>query len=86
MKKKSKKWLLGVGFDHRDGHKRITRSNNFLLVGGSKQTHEQMREKVIRLNEELRKRGKDLDRVGSKEFEEIAHKFDLHPIKERPVK
>ena len=70
MKRKSKKWLLGFGLDNKDGHKRVTKSENFLLIGGSKQTHEEMREKVIKLNEELKKRGKDLDRVNSKELDE----------------
>ncbi len=27
--------LLGVGLDNRDGHQRITRGDNFCLVGGS---------------------------------------------------
>ena len=81
MKRKQKKWLLGVGFDAKDGHKRITKSENFLLLGGSKETHEEMREKVIKLNEELKKRGKDLDRTNPKELEEIAHKLHLHPTR-----
>ncbi len=83
IKRKTKKWLLGVGFDHKDGHKRMTKSENFLLVGGSKETHEEMREKVIKLNEELKKRGKDLDHVNLKEFQDIAHALKLYPIKKR---
>ena len=81
MKRKQKKWLLGVGFDSKDGHKRITKSENFLLLGGSKETHEEMREKVTKLNEELKKRGKDLDGTNSKELEEIAQRLQLYSVR-----
>ena len=81
MKRKQKKWLLGIGFDSVDGHKRITKSENFLLLGGSRETHEEMREKVIKLNEELKKRGKDIDCANPKELEEIAHDLRLHPMR-----
>ena len=78
--------MLGVGLDHRDGHKRLTKSDNFLLIGGSKETHEEMREKMIKFNEELKKKGKDLDQANVKELEEIAHRLNLHPIRKRSSK
>ena len=40
--------LLGLAFDAEDGHKRITRGKNFLLAGGSEQTHGRMRETIGR--------------------------------------
>ena len=43
--------LLGLAFDADDGHKRITRGNNFLLAGGSEQTHGLMRDTIIQVNE-----------------------------------
>ncbi len=52
--------LLGLAFDADDGHKRITRGNNFLLAGGSDETHGLMRETIIKVNEELDARGLDL--------------------------
>ena len=52
--------LLGVGLDGSDGHRRITRARDTLLVGGSKETHEVMQEKAIRFQEELDRRGKRL--------------------------
>ena len=65
--------LLGVGLDGDDGHKRITRGRDVLLVGGSEDTHEQMQEKAIKLNEELDRRGKRLSDVTSRdELREIA--------------
>ncbi len=79
-KKKSKKprkaLMLGLGMDS-DGHKRITTGENFALLGGSKETHEVMTEKVIKINEKLRERGKKLDEVSREEFDDIAHSVGL---------
>jgi len=74
---KAKKLLLGLGFDASDEHKRITRGKNFVLAGGSKDTHECMQEKAIKFNEELDRRGKSLDEVCGSEFREIAHELDM---------
>ncbi|GAI51418.1 unnamed protein product, partial [marine sediment metagenome] len=41
---KSRSILLGLGFDAKDEHKRITRGKNFYIFGGSKQTHQYMQE------------------------------------------
>ncbi|MCP5522480.1 MAG: hypothetical protein H7A46_13125 [Verrucomicrobiales bacterium] len=68
--------LLGVGLDG-DGHKRVTTGPNFALVGGSKETHEEMTEKAIRINEKLDERGKRLEDLERREFEDIAHSVGL---------
>ena len=68
--------MLGVGLDS-DGHKRVTTGENFALVGGSKDTHEQMTEKVIKINEQLVAKGKRLEEVSSEEFDDIAHSVGL---------
>ncbi|MDH7503415.1 MAG: hypothetical protein QHJ82_11995 [Verrucomicrobiota bacterium] len=68
--------LLGVGLDS-DGHKRITTGPNFALIGGSEETHQEMTEKAVKINEHLNARGKALEDVSSEEFEEIAHKVGL---------
>ncbi len=52
--------MLGVGLDNDDGHRRITRNEDILLVGGTQETHERMQEISIKLNESLRERGKRL--------------------------
>ena len=52
--------LLGVGLDNQDGHKRITQGDEFILVGGSEDTHERMQDGVIRVTESLKDRGKRL--------------------------
>ena len=73
---KRKAVMLGVGLDS-DGHKRVTRGDNFALVGGSKETHEQMTEKAIKINEKLKSRGKQLEQVSREEFDDIAHEVGL---------
>ena len=70
--------LLGLGFDAQDGHRRMTRGRDFVLVGGSRDTHEQMQEKAVRFDEELRRRGKRLAEVRSTaELREIADKAGM---------
>ena len=87
MKKpKQKKLLLGVGLDNKDGHTRVTAGDNFRLVGGSEETHGVMQEKAIKLNEQLKRRGKTLDSVGREEFHEIADKIRLPVVEPKPGK
>ena len=52
--------IVGVGLDGEDGHKRVTETEEMVLVGGSQETHERMQETAIRFGEELEKRGKSL--------------------------
>ena len=63
--------LLGVGMDNEDGHRRVTRGDNFYLVGGSEETHERMTETAIKLNEKLARRGKTLGEASSEELRDI---------------
>jgi hypothetical protein len=58
--------LLGLGLDATDGEKRVTKGRDFLLVGGSTETHELMTERAVKVNEELDRRGKRLDDVRSR--------------------
>jgi hypothetical protein len=75
-KKNGKTLLVGVGLDA-DGHKRVTKGPNFLLVGGSKSTHQEMTEKAIKINEKLTSKGKQLEEISRDEFEEIAQSVGL---------
>jgi len=68
--------MLGVGLDS-DGHKRVTSGPNFALVGGSKDTHEHMTEKVTKINEKLARKGKTLDSVTREEFDDVAQEVGL---------
>lgn len=77
---RDKSLLLGVGLDNKDGHARITKGDNFRLVGGSKDTHEQMQETAIKFNEELSKKKKSLEQINKEEFAEIADKVGLKQL------
>jgi len=75
-KPRGKAVMLGLGLDS-DGHKRLTTGPNFILAGGSEETHEAMTEKAIKINEKLAARRKRLEEVSREEFEEIAHSVGL---------
>src|SRR2546421_13107957 len=75
-KKKAKALMLGVGMDS-DGHKRVTTGPNFALVGGSKETHEEMTEKAVKINEKLKAKGKELEEVTREEFDDMAQSVGL---------
>jgi hypothetical protein len=63
--------LLGLAFDADDGHKRITRGKNFLLAGGSEDTHLFMRETIIKVNDRLDERGQQLADVSVEELRDL---------------
>lgn len=66
--------LLGLGLDNDDGHKRITRGEKFVLVGGSAETHDRMTETTLKTFEELKRRDRALETVDPRELAEIVHK------------
>ena len=85
-KPKRKATMLGLGLDS-DGHKRITKGDNFVLVGGTEETHAAMTEKAIKINEKLKARGQRLDTVSREEFSDIAQEVGLNkfdPGKPKP--
>jgi hypothetical protein len=63
--------ILGLGLDGDDGHTRLTRGKNFVLYGGSQETHAQMQETALKINEQLDRRGKQLEDVSPGEFHDI---------------
>jgi hypothetical protein len=63
--------LLGLAFDADDDQKRITRGKNFVLAGGSEETHSVMQETAIKLNEQLDRRGKRLEDVSPRELRDL---------------
>ncbi len=65
--------LLGLGLDNEDGHKRLTRAEEFTIVGGSEETHGRMTETVIKTFETLKARRKHLHTVEPRELAEILH-------------
>lgn len=66
--------------DCQDGHTRITRGDNFLLLGGSHETHQVMQETAVKINEQLDRQGKRLEDVGPRELVDIVCRVheDIH--------
>ena len=75
--------LLGVGLDNKDGHSRVTRGENFVLVGGSEDTHGAMQEKCIRFNEKLQHRGKVMEDLDRKELADLAAECEMNLARPR---
>jgi hypothetical protein len=65
--------LLGVGLDNQDGHKRVTKGEEFLLVGGSAATHERMQDVAIHVTETLKTKGKRLQDAEIQEVIDLVH-------------
>ena len=63
--------MLGLGLDNRDGHRRITRGDNFCLVGGSEETHDRMTETAIKVNEKLARK------AGAQLYDKIARSYGV---------
>ena len=63
--------LLGVGLDNEDGHQRVTRGEEFLLVGGSHETHERLQDVAIHVTEKLKDRGKSLREASAEEVVDL---------------
>jgi len=70
--------LVGLGLDNKDGEVRVTRGENFHLLGGSEETHEVMQDKCIRFNERLQARGKQMAELAREEFLDIAAECEIH--------
>ena len=80
VSRKRKAMLLGVGLDNDDDKIRVTRGDNFHLVGGSSDTHGQMQEKCIKLNEKLSAKGRQLEDLEQKEFFDLARECKMNVV------
>ena len=70
--------------DGEDGQVRITRGENFHLIGGSHETHEVMQEKCIKFNEKLDAQGKSISDLEHQEFLDIAAECLMNVVTARP--
>ena len=66
--------LIGLGLDGQDGHQRVTQGEDFLLVGGSEDTHGRMQDLVVRMDESLKRTGRRFADLTPREFEDLARK------------
>ena len=74
--------LIGVGLDSCDDQKRLTRSNQSLVFGGSAETHAQLREIILRMELELDRQGQQLGDLDPLELAELAWRIDLPELHE----
>jgi len=65
--------FLGIGLDNQDDNHRITRSEYFLLIGGSQDTHERMQNTAIHFTRGLHDRGKRLQDANLNEVIDLLH-------------
>jgi hypothetical protein len=72
-KKRASAALIGLAFDADDGHTRLSRGENFVLLGGSQETHEVMQETAVKVNEYLDRRGQRLEDVSIGELRDVCN-------------
>jgi hypothetical protein len=75
--------LIGVGLDSSDDYQRLTRSGQSLVLGGSSETHDELRETVLRMELELDRQGRKLGDLNPLQLAELAWRIDspeLHAI------
>lgn len=63
--------VVGVGLDAADGHKRLTRGRDFLLAGGSEETHSAMQETMIKVTEKLDAKSKGISDASPQELRDL---------------
>ncbi len=68
--------IIGLAFDGRDLHKRVSTGEQCLLVGGSTETHSAMLETMLRLESELDRLGVGLGELAPEELAEIGWRID----------
>lgn len=74
--KRKQATLLGMAFDAEDGHTRLSRGKNFILCGGSEESHAVMQETATKINEHLDRRGQRLEDVSIRELRDICDQVD----------
>jgi hypothetical protein len=68
--------LIGIATDQADPIQRVTRTPNGTIVGGSRQSHEHLREMALRLELELDRLGVELSQLSPSELAEVAWRID----------
>jgi hypothetical protein len=75
--------LIGFGLDSSDDQQRVTRGEETLIFGGSAETHAELRETALKMEEELLRRGCRLGDLDPAALAELATSIDspeLHEI------
>ncbi len=72
----SQRILMGIGLD-KDGHARVTKGEEYVLLGGTEDTHGKMQDGVERFRDTLQKMGTNLQRATRDQMHEAAHESGL---------
>lgn len=67
--------LLGVGFDTKDGHVRITQADQYRVLMGSGETHEALQTICRRIEESVQAAGRTLSDYSPEEFMELVQEL-----------
>ena len=70
--RKRKGLLVGLRVEKADGHTRVSRGEDFVALGGSKEGHEHLRETVAEISDEVKRRGREMGEVRREELKEIV--------------
>ncbi|PWU04136.1 MAG: hypothetical protein C5B43_05035 [Verrucomicrobia bacterium] len=65
--------LIGISIDHGDGHKRITQAEQFLILGGSQESHQFLTETFLKVFNNLKQTGRQLETLEPDELFEIIN-------------
>src|SRR5947207_4200114 len=74
--------LIGLGLDNADDQNRLTRGDQSLIFGGSAETHAEMQETALRMEQELDRRGRRLADLDPAELAELATTIDSPELRE----
>jgi len=67
--------LLGVGFDSQDGQIRITQADEYRVLMGSGETHEELQKICRRIDESIKAAGRTLSDYSPEEFMELVQEL-----------
>ena len=71
-KKKKIVRLLGVGFDAKDGHIRLTHGEKHDVLMGSAESHEYLQQLIHRIEEKIESSGLSLEDIDPNEFSALV--------------
>jgi hypothetical protein len=74
--------LIGLGLDNADDQSRLTRGDQSLIFGGSAETHAEMRETALRMEQELDRRGLRLGDLNPAELADLATLIDSPELRQ----
>lgn len=67
--------LLGVGFDHSDRHIRITQSDTYQILMGSRESHRELQKICRNIEEAVHASGRELSDYTPEEFVELLEEI-----------